>query len=431
MNHPKILNKMEAVNRSIHNFLPIPHQNSSIPATEACVPIPWLQNVQNDYGHIHGYLAVVVCVFNIISTTINMVVLNQPSMISPTNFLLTMLALSDGALTAFYIPFSIYFQIGDRLQSATYGWSVFMIIYVNLQTLLHSASCYIVVTVAFFRVLYVRCLVRCQELCSMQRAHLAVGITFLLSGILTVPCMLSHHIVNVAANNTSASDSYMVTYVDNKALPNIMYWNSALFIKLLPLICLVVLSLIIIVTIHGKNAQMRKMAPSKRLSTMPKGSTNPPQDGTMHQNTDEENPLRKHGRSSVTLRPTDTPPTNGIQLLRHSAAQTEREKSGSRMTRMLLTIVFLFVMAHLPQAILLFLNGVLGACFTECVYQPLGDLTDLLTLMNSVVNFILYCSMSQQFRTTFLKLFCMWNNQRTHGGSLRTANLSLRPTPGV
>lgn len=35
-----------------------------------------------------------------------------------------------------------------------------------------------------------------------------------------------------------------------------------------------------------------------------------------------------------------------------------------------------------------------------------GDLMDILALLNSSINFILYCSMSRQFRQTFILLFC-------------------------
>lgn len=34
-----------------------------------------------------------------------------------------------------------------------------------------------------------------------------------------------------------------------------------------------------------------------------------------------------------------------------------------------------------------------------------GDLIDILALINSGINFILYCSMSRQFRQTFILLF--------------------------
>jgi len=39
------------------------------------------------------------------------------------------------------------------------------------------------------------------------------------------------------------------------------------------------------------------------------------------------------------------------------------------------------------------------------VYMSLGDLLDILVLINNGINFILYCSMSKQFRDTFICVF--------------------------
>lgn len=41
------------------------------------------------------------------------------------------------------------------------------------------------------------------------------------------------------------------------------------------------------------------------------------------------------------------------------------------------------------------------------MYNNFGELQDMLALINSAVNFVLYCSMSQQFRNTFSQLFCV------------------------
>ena len=38
-------------------------------------------------------------------------------------------------------------------------------------------------------------------------------------------------------------------------------------------------------------------------------------------------------------------------------------------------------------------------------YMPLGDLMDAMALINSAINFILYCIMSRQFRKTFMVTF--------------------------
>ena len=49
---------------------------------------------------------------------------------------------------------------------------------------------------------------------------------------------------------------------------------------------------------------------------------------------------------------------------------------------------------------------ILSAVYTndvfEKVYMNLGDIFDLLSLINSSVNFIIYCCMSSEYRQTFV-----------------------------
>ncbi|KAJ8299242.1 hypothetical protein KUTeg_023302 [Tegillarca granosa] len=61
-------------------------------------------------------------------------------------------------------------------------------------------------------------------------------------------------------------------------------------------------------------------------------------------------------------------------------------------TKMLLTVVILFILTEVPHGILLFLSG---------------DFIDIITLLNDGLNFAIYCTMSSKFRKTFKKLFCV------------------------
>ncbi|ODM95109.1 Sex peptide receptor [Orchesella cincta] len=74
-------------------------------------------------------------------------------------------------------------------------------------------------------------------------------------------------------------------------------------------------------------------------------------------------------------------------------------------TRMLLAILFLFLITEFPQGLLGLMSGVLGDEFFNSCYIPLGDLMDFVALLNSSINFILYCTMSEKFRETFVKVF--------------------------
>lgn len=72
---------------------------------------------------------------------------------------------------------------------------------------------------------------------------------------------------------------------------------------------------------------------------------------------------------------------------------------------MLVIIVLLLVVVELPQGILCFFVGIWGHDFAYRVYNPLGNLFELLTLVYSSINFLLYCTMSSQFSHAFRQLF--------------------------
>ena len=74
-------------------------------------------------------------------------------------------------------------------------------------------------------------------------------------------------------------------------------------------------------------------------------------------------------------------------------------------TPMLAAILIIFLLAELPQGVFLVLNGIYSSeSFHKRVYLPLGDLMDLLSLLNSAVGFLIYVAMSRKFRSVFLQL---------------------------
>ncbi len=71
---------------------------------------------------------------------------------------------------------------------------------------------------------------------------------------------------------------------------------------------------------------------------------------------------------------------------------------------MLLIVCSLFLITEFPQAILIFVS-IFDANFYNSVYKPLGDLMDVLVLINNSINFILYCTMSNEFRQVIYSYF--------------------------
>lgn len=83
----------------------------------------------------------------------------------------------------------------------------------------------------------------------------------------------------------------------------------------------------------------------------------------------------------------------------------DKERQTDRTTRMLLAVLLLFLITEFPQGILGLLTLMLGKRFFQDCYQNMGEVMDMLALVNSAINFILYCVMSRQFRNTFSLLF--------------------------
>jgi len=76
-----------------------------------------------------------------------------------------------------------------------------------------------------------------------------------------------------------------------------------------------------------------------------------------------------------------------------------------RTTGLLLAILCVFLLTELPQGLIAILNAIYTADVHRFIYLTLGDVLDLLSLINSSVNFVLYCLMSSRYRQTFCSLF--------------------------
>jgi hypothetical protein len=105
-------------------------------------------------------------------------------------------------------------------------------------------------------------------------------------------------------------------------------------------------------------------------------------------------PLRKSAQS-------EEKSLNPIKLL----SKKRKNNENLRTTLMLICVCVLFLLAEFPQCILIFLSIIMNEHFYNDVYLPLGDLMDIIALVNNSINFIIYCSMSRSFRDTFYNLF--------------------------
>ncbi|XP_043475242.1 G-protein coupled receptor dmsr-1 [Leptopilina heterotoma] len=317
------------------------------------------------YKAYHGYVALVVCVFGTVANILNIMVLTRKDMVvAPINRILTGLASADMLVMVEYIPFAIYvYLVLPENKIFPYGWAVFVLFHMHFSHVLHTISIALTLTLAVWRYIAIRFPQYNHCWCTAARCRLALWCSFLVPIIVCSPAYLIFGIRRQREQGTKE----ILYHVDanysggrNGFLYQLNFWIISVFVKLLPCVILTIISCWLIKALY--RAKSRKQV------------------------------LRGYSPCAA---------TNGLSSRRASKS----ERRADRTTKMLVAVLLLFLVTEIPQGILGLLSGVLGDCFFRNCYHNFGEIMDILALINGAINFILYCSMSRQFRTTFGQLF--------------------------
>ena len=307
------------------------------------------------YAGVHGYVSIIVCTFGIICNMMNIIVLTQKNMITSTNYILSSLAIADMLTMVSYLPYAVYFYcitIPDWQYPHPYGWIVYLLFNTNFIITCHTVAMWLTVALAVFRYIVVCHHTLGPKLCNLWRAK----ITILAVLVATVIFCIPNYVMYTTKRNTDGwwfDKNYFVTPFHQV----FNFWLFGVVLKVAPCVLLTVLSTLLIRAMHIADKKRRR--------------------------------LKSQGKR----------------------AESERASEHNRTTAMLVAVVLCFVIAELPQGMLAFLSGVDSDIFMN-VYVPLGDIWDIIVLINSAVNFILYCIMSRQFRKTFKDVFLKYFHKK-------------------
>lgn len=338
------------------------------------------------YGLWHPYLSAIMCVGGTVLNFLTVVVFTRPTMINPVNTLLCAIAFCDVIVMLSYLIFVGHFLLlaPSRCEPTdySYGWAVFTMVHAQLSVVFHSSSLWLTVALAHIRVVTVRraakatpcpwvttrfaVVVSAFVLMAVSLINIPNALTFRIvsdtPAIFLFPCLI--HTSPSPINETVA----FVKVIDGEcALLRATFWSNGLAFKVIPCILLTVFICVL-----------------ARLI----------------------NQVRRRRRESL-----------GISLCvqRHKGGNAGSDHTSS----MLLAVLIIFLSTELPQGLLLTLSGILAdPQFHRKVYASLGDFMDLLSLLNSSVNFIIYCSMSRKFREVFFGTFLFWANDWVHSNGL-------------
>ncbi|XP_058987909.1 G-protein coupled receptor dmsr-1-like [Musca domestica] len=446
-----------------------------------------------NYKHVHGHLSVVVCLLGTMANTLNIMVLSRREMRTPTNAILTGLAVADLAVMLEYLPYAIHDYIlseyWTREQQLNYSWACYIKFHAIYAQVLHTISIWLTVMLAVWRYIAVTYPQVSREWCGMSNTVISILLAYVICGLVVTPWLylvssvaqfeevvteqnkvlysrpLSEYILkyqakhdyanfsklstlnatgglnissgggsgssrssgnsvsinddNVTINDTSLfqqeqqqQQHHNITvyrlYHSDMALQNSTLRLGTLLvysvlIKLIPCIALTVLSLRLITALLEVKRR-RQMLHSQLLKAEEKSSQS---------NASQSMPVGVGGSGAVVGGTTvagSSPLVDANQMAMNSTLmirkKIDKAKQTDRTTQMLLAVLMLFLITELPQGIMGLLNTILGEAFFMQCYLKLSDLMDILALLNSSINFILYCSMSRQFRQTFILLFC-------------------------
>jgi len=157
------------------------------------------------YSGVHGYLCIAVCVFGIVSNILNIVVLTDRRIASsPTNFILTALAISDMLPMLTYLPYAVYFHCVAGVQpDPRYGYPragiIFLLFNNSFIITSHTVSVWLTVTLAVFRYVAVCHHAVAKRYCTLRHARI------------TAFCSAASGSCNSSSNSSSSSCCCCIT----------------------------------------------------------------------------------------------------------------------------------------------------------------------------------------------------------------------------
>jgi hypothetical protein len=355
------------------------------------------------YSHIHGWLAVFICILGIIFNTFNVIILKKIKLNLHVNNILILIASFNSTTMFFYLPYclhyyvlnernTIYSDIGNPNRD-----TLFWISYEILSTLIclttHSISIWLTVYLSIYRYLNMLksiSIIRKKSnqidsikfVTSNTKTFLVLIVLFCI--LYCIPSYLYPQANNAQFQNTTLYFYYIaeseLNFNTNNLIFKLSFYIQAIVGKILPCSLLGVFIGLIRHNLNIVNLNKENVLCLNNIETT--------------------NVIYNNNNEIVVIETNNT-----IQ----QAKRIEHKQK----TLMLLFVCLLLFIAELPQAFLL-LCSIFSDYIYLTIYKPLGDLLDVLVLITYPINFFIYCSMSKLFRNEFFLLFKQKSNDLTN-----------------
>ncbi|CAD5224490.1 unnamed protein product [Bursaphelenchus okinawaensis] len=392
------------------------------------------------YKPIHTYLSIVLCALGAVCNFCNIVVLTRRQMRTPVNMILTAMACCDTVVLFSNLIYTTHYTFvafaNCHPRHWSYGWALFLVSHAHLSLVGHTSSVWLSVMLALIRYLTLRNRGRMSGMqIGLKHSYISIAAVIFFVLIMNSPNFLTYKIIEMPLKYTCTITDPSVTAalayfpeVSDLALETnclvfrMAFWISGTIFKVLP--CMLLTLFVWLLTrilneVKENRARLLKGSVKNGNSVQPNGLNRIPD-------------VRKDSNQSL------APLSRNIRS--NSIRGNRASGRADRTTRMLLAIVCVFLVTELPQGIMAVLIGLLSQEFRKNVYNNVGDILDLLSLCEACTSFIIYCSMSGQFRNEFRRVFipaqvsCWWSPQtaRRYSDALfsKTGNQFLQVDQG-
>lgn len=292
---------------------------------------------------------------------------------SPTNAILTGLAIADLLVMIDYIPYAWLDNILPHMHYSreilfSYSAAWYIMFHSIFAQISHTISIWLTVTLAVWRYIAVGYPQKNRLWCGMQKTMVTIASAYIVCPLVGVPLYLASsiqptielldvngHLVKGDTMQRSNNSSllaighnitvYKVSYSDiaakNSSLPTFNLWMYSVLIKLIPCVALTILSLRLIGALLEAKRRRKQLTNSNGMKTLVNGKV--------------------------------------VEANRKNNKSLEKEKQTDRTTRMLLAVLLLFLITEFPQGVLGLFCVVLGQQFLLECYLKLGKLSPLCT----------------------------------------------------
>lgn len=365
----------------------------------------WFASIHRFYRPIHTFLSIFMCAIGTVCNFCNIVILSRKQMRTPVNMILTAMACCDTVVLFSNLIYTTHYAFVAfkfcHPRHWSYGWAMFLIAHAHLSLIGHSSSIWLSVMLALIRYMTLRGRGNINgPQIGLRHSYLAIGFVILFVTIANGPNFLTYQIVEIPLNETCIAEDERIMFqpsyipgVSDLALRakcavfRAAFWMSGTVFKVLPCLLLTLFVLLLTNILNEVKQNRLRLTAKATISAASNGA---------------------YTRGLDTL---DAPPqSTSDRTWRKSSARSGllHSKTGGRTdrtTRMLLTIVFVFLITEIPQGVMAVLSGMCSDEFRNYIYNNIGDILDLLSLCNACTTFIIYCSMSGQFRNEFRRVF--------------------------